>query len=96
MDYWVMFSPQIDNWMPGKTTGTEYSEAAGSTVVRINSRLNPALSGVLMEMSFGSYHVGGAHFTMGDGSVRFISENIDLNLYQALATYKGGEPVGDF
>lgn len=96
MDYWAGFAPQIDNWKPGAKTGTEYSEAAGSTVVRINSRLNPAINGVLMEMSFGSYHIGGAHFTMADGSVRFISENIDLNLYQALATIKGGEPVGDF
>lgn len=96
MDYWTCFAPQIDNWKPGAKTGTEYSEAAGSTVVRINSRLNPAVNGVLMEMSFGSYHVGGAHFGMADGSVRFLSENIDLLLYQSLATIKGGEPVGEF
>jgi prepilin-type N-terminal cleavage/methylation domain-containing protein len=96
MDYWTLFSPQIDNWKPGTKTGTEYSEVAGSTVVRINSRLNPAISGVLMEMSFGSYHVGGAHFALCDGSVRFLSENMDLNLYQALATIKGAEKIGDF
>lgn len=96
MDYWTCFAPQIDNWKPGTKTGTEYSEAAGSTVVRMNSRLNPAINGVLMEMSFGSYHVGGAHFGMADGSVRFLSENIDLLLYQSLATIKGGEPVGEF
>ena len=96
MDYWTCFAPQIDNWKPGAVTGTEYSEAAGSTVVRINSRLNPAISGVLMEMSFGSYHIGGAHFAIGDGSVRFLSENMDLQLYQALATIRGGEIVDDF
>ena len=26
---------------------------------------------------FGSYHVGGAHFVLADGSVKFLSENVD-------------------
>ena len=45
---------------------------------------------------FSSHHVGGSQFCLGDGSVRFISENIDHGLYQALATIKGGEVVGEF
>ena len=44
----------------------------------------------------GSWHVGGAHFTMADGTVRFISENVDLQLYRRLATRGGGEVVGEF
>ncbi len=44
-----------------------------------------------MEMAFGSYHVGGAQFTLADGSARFISENIDLGVYRALGTRAGGE-----
>ena len=43
-----------------------------------------------------SLHVGGAQVTLGDGSCRFISENIDLNLYRALGTRNGGETVGEF
>ena len=43
-----------------------------------------------------SKHVGGTHHTMADGSVRFISENIDWNTYQALGSRNGGETVGDF
>ncbi|MBI1346328.1 DUF1559 domain-containing protein [bacterium] len=46
--------------------------------------------------SFASEHVGGAHFTMGDGTVRFLSENIDLQLYRNLSTIDGRETVGDF
>ncbi|OYW18717.1 MAG: hypothetical protein B7Z55_10110 [Planctomycetales bacterium 12-60-4] len=42
---------------------------------------------------FYSPHIGGGHFTMADGGVRFLSENIDLGLYRALATIAGGEPV---
>ena len=45
---------------------------------------------------FSSNHTGGAQFVLGDGSVRFISENIDGGLYQSLATIQGGEVVGEF
>jgi len=45
---------------------------------------------------FSSYHTGGAQFVLGDGSVRFISENIDLGVYRGLATRRGGEVVSDF
>ncbi|MFM7833258.1 MAG: H-X9-DG-CTERM domain-containing protein, partial [Planctomycetaceae bacterium] len=43
------------------------------------------------EISFGSRHTGGAQFGMADGSVRFISENVDLKVYSALGTRDGGE-----
>ncbi len=45
---------------------------------------------------FSSPHEGGAQFVLGDGSCRFISENIDHGLYQSLATIQGGEVVGEF
>ncbi len=45
---------------------------------------------------FSSHHVGGAQFCLGDGSVRFISENIDGRVYRSLATIQGGETVGEF
>ena len=40
--------------------------------------------------------VGGAQFLMGDGAVRFISEDIDPDVMEALSTMAGGEVVGDF
>ena len=43
-----------------------------------------------------SYHTGGIHVCLADGGVRFISENIDLNLWQALGSRGGSEAVGDF
>jgi len=46
--------------------------------------------------SFRSDHVGGVQFTLVDGSVRFISENIDAETLDALATRNGGEVVGEF
>ncbi|HVJ86777.1 MAG TPA: DUF1559 domain-containing protein [Caulifigura sp.] len=44
----------------------------------------------------GSYHVGGAHFALTDGSVRFVSQNINMNLYQGISTRSKGEVVGEF
>ena len=43
-----------------------------------------------------SWHAGGVMGLMADGSVRFISENIDANLYRALGTRQGNETVGEF
>ena len=41
--------------------------------------------------SFRSRHTGGGNFAFADGSVKFIVEAIDLNLYRNLATISGGE-----
>ena len=45
---------------------------------------------------FKSRHVGGAHFALGDGSVRFLSENIDYATYQKLGDRRDGQVVGEF
>jgi len=39
----------------------------------------------------GSMHTNGAQFAMGDGSVRFVSENIPALTLQAMSTIAGGE-----
>jgi prepilin-type N-terminal cleavage/methylation domain-containing protein len=38
-----------------------------------------------------SYHPAGTNFIVADGSVRLITETIDLAVYRALATRQGGE-----
>jgi len=43
-----------------------------------------------------SFHQGGAQFLFGDGSVHFISENINGPTLFALCTRQGGEVVGEF
>jgi type II secretory pathway pseudopilin PulG len=96
MDYWAFGCPQSGGWAPGNAGGTEYSEGVGSTGPKINSRLDPTAPGVIMEISFGSYHPGGAQFTLTDGSVRFLPQTIDLTVYHALGSRDGREAIGAF
>jgi prepilin-type N-terminal cleavage/methylation domain-containing protein len=98
MDFWTIGSPQADPCRcDGGTGGTEFSEFVGTSIVIMNARtIAPATHGRLMELSFGSYHEGGAQFGFGDGAVRFLSENISMQVYQALSTRRGREVVGEF
>jgi prepilin-type N-terminal cleavage/methylation domain-containing protein len=54
--------------------------------VRYDDRIN----------AMGSLHVGGAHVVLVDGSVRFLSENISSQVFNALGTRAGGEVIGEF
>jgi prepilin-type N-terminal cleavage/methylation domain-containing protein len=95
-DYWYFGCPQSGGWVEGGLGGTEYSEHLGSTGPKINSILDPTVHGVIVEMSFGSYHVGGTQVALADGSVRFVSENINIDTWHGLGSRKGGEVISDF
>lgn len=43
-----------------------------------------------------SEHTGGGHVALGDGSVRFLSENIDLILFAELSSINEGEVTGEW
>ena len=45
---------------------------------------------------FSSHHSGGAHFAIGDGSVRFVNENISEAVFRRLTNRSDGDPIGDF
>jgi prepilin-type N-terminal cleavage/methylation domain-containing protein/prepilin-type processing-associated H-X9-DG protein len=43
-----------------------------------------------------SRHAGGVNVALADGSVRFVSNNIDLFVWTALSSIAGGEVVGNY
>ncbi len=43
-----------------------------------------------------SWHLGGANILMADGSVRFVTDGIDVTLHRNLHSRNGGEIIGDF
>jgi prepilin-type N-terminal cleavage/methylation domain-containing protein len=43
-----------------------------------------------------SLHPNGAFHALADGSVQFLKQTIDVNVYDALATRNGGEMVGEY
>jgi type II secretory pathway pseudopilin PulG len=86
--------------VPSATMGAVWSYGYiytnGSTLYRLNVDKREANTQPPPDTKYGSFrsqHVGGAHFLLVDGSVHFISENIDFNLYQHLSTRGAGEVV---
>lgn len=55
-----------------------------------NNSVRPELTG------FGSLHTGGAHFLRGDGSVVFVSENMDVDTLRQLSRIADGGVVGEY
>jgi len=45
------------------------------------------------DLPFASYHPGSVNFALGDGSVRLLRDDINLDLYLALASRNGGEVI---
>ena len=43
-----------------------------------------------------SKHTGGAHSVMCDGAVRFVSNNIDTNIWRGVSSTRGAETIGEF
>ncbi|MCI0460123.1 MAG: DUF1559 domain-containing protein, partial [Gemmataceae bacterium] len=57
----------------------------------INLPINNPSTALYNDYAFGSKHPGGANFVFVDGSVRFVSQNINLGTYKSLASRNGGE-----
>jgi prepilin-type N-terminal cleavage/methylation domain-containing protein/prepilin-type processing-associated H-X9-DG protein len=50
-------------------------------------------SGAMNDQDAASRHPGGTNFLFGDGSVRFLTNTIDLGVYRSLSSRAGGEVI---
>jgi len=74
-------------WIRGNNAG---SGATKNVTNPINSTFYNG-SNNFNDISFGSSHGGGCNFAMGDGSVKYINQNIDMSVYKGLASIAASE-----
>ncbi|MBN2296178.1 MAG: DUF1559 domain-containing protein [Pirellulales bacterium] len=79
------------HWVRSTTGGSDsaYAYCCRNLKYPINSV--PMIDGDWNNCSFGSVHPGGCNFLAADGAVRFVDENSELKILQALVTRAGSE-----
>jgi hypothetical protein len=63
-----------------------------------NARLRDCIMSGLYQghIAARSHHIGGVHTLLGDGGVRFVSDNVDATLWRSVGTLNNGEVQGEF
>ncbi len=91
----TLFVGEVTGGGPGSNSGRFWAEfALSSTIFGINRAGSMPGDGVFNRFTndgFSSYHPGGCHFLMADGSTQYVSENVDQHLLFALTTRNGAK-----
>ena len=69
----------------GNNAGNSNADVSGNCTINCDNFWN-----------FYSFHTGGAHFVMADGTVRFVSQNMAAITMNRLFSYGDGAVVGEF
>lgn len=96
----VLMSETVFECSSGRISPWACVQHAGTGVV-LTQGINRFLTGSSTTLTNYAYnassmHVGGCHTLMGDGAVRFISQNTNLSILQYLAYVADGNVVGEF
>ncbi len=84
----------IDGVTTGNADGPHYRWGFHSSRNTTSPMNGPIIGGWgNHDANFASQHPGGCNFLLGDGSVRFIPETINFEVYNLLAARNSGKPV---
>ena len=81
------------NWDSG---GSYVGAHSGPSIYEFPIVIHPPNSPLGHTDQMYSQHAGGAHILLGDGSVRFIIDSVNLSTWSALCSRNSGEVLGDF
>jgi prepilin-type N-terminal cleavage/methylation domain-containing protein/prepilin-type processing-associated H-X9-DG protein len=89
-------SKQGYSWVMGEMCCTTYNHVSTPNTTTCAGVGFPGnMSNMAMVVPPSSYHTGGVNATMGDGSVRFVQNGINLMTWRALGTIRGGETISE-
>ena len=71
--------------LPDRIYSASYCNPIPGMPCEVSTTTNPTMFGSR------SLHPGGVQVTLGDGSVRFVAESVDLAIWRAMGTAQGGE-----
>lgn len=75
-------------WIAGRTVSTTFS-----AYLPPNGNASDATAHGIGYIGARSFHPGGVNILLGDGSVRFISDTVPLQVWRAYSTRNGGEVI---
>jgi prepilin-type N-terminal cleavage/methylation domain-containing protein/prepilin-type processing-associated H-X9-DG protein len=82
-------------FMTGNTPNTSVPDRLVFWATNPDPRM-PSVSASQAQVAARSRHTGGVNAVLGDGSVRFVTDNTALQTWQFLGTMNGGEVLSNF
>jgi prepilin-type N-terminal cleavage/methylation domain-containing protein len=80
------------SWVMGENCCSQYNHVSTPNTNSCGGTgFQGSMTNMAMQVSAASLHTGGVQCMMGDGSVRFVTNSIDLNVWRAVGSRASGE-----
>ncbi|MEM7455264.1 MAG: DUF1559 domain-containing protein [Planctomycetota bacterium] len=99
VDHWYIGSAELEDYPTHLASGflsAECSECLGSSACPINAIRDETTNINDKELGYGSNHTGGINMGFADGSIQFIRESVDRDVWSAIGSRNGREVNTDY